>query len=67
MLLLHLSIQSILMNQLLNRSKEFEDQSWNPYNDICAIKKFDRTGNPVRKVNCAITYSYLATYIRLLP
>lgn len=40
-----------LTPSLLTHSKEFEDQNWNPYNDICAIKAFRRTNNPVRKVH----------------
>lgn len=31
-------------------SHEFEDQKWDPSNDILAIKTFDRTDNPVGKV-----------------
>eukprot|EP00903_Cladosiphon_okamuranus_P014134 g13135.t1 len=32
-------------------SSEFEDQKWDPYNDICAIKSFQRTNNAVKKDN----------------
>eukprot|EP00752_Nemacystus_decipiens_P003494 g3227.t1 len=32
-------------------SSEFEDQRWDPYNDICAVKTFQRTNNPVKKDN----------------
>eukprot|EP00904_Undaria_pinnatifida_P002573 jgi/Undpi1/12316/HiC_scaffold_5.g01992.m1 len=28
-------------------SKEFEDQAWDEYNDICAIKTFNRTNNAI--------------------
>lgn len=30
-------------------SKEFEDQTWDEYNDICAVKKFKRTSNAIGK------------------
>lgn len=32
-------------------SSEFEDQRWDPYNDICAVKTFQRTNNAVKKDN----------------
>lgn len=32
-------------------SSEFEDQKWDPYNDICAVKTFQRTNNAVKKDN----------------
>ncbi|CAM9913168.1 unnamed protein product [Ectocarpus fasciculatus] len=32
-------------------STEFEDQRWDPYNDICAIKTFQRTNRAVKKDN----------------
>lgn len=32
-------------------SNEFEDQKWDPYNDICAVKTFQRTNNAVKKDN----------------
>ena len=31
-------------------STAFEDQKWDPYNDICAVKAFQRTKNAVKKV-----------------
>lgn len=31
-------------------SSEFEDQKWDQYNDLCAIKTFHRTENAVGKV-----------------
>ena len=31
-------------------SNEFEDQKWDPYNDVCAVKSFQRTKNAVKKV-----------------
>lgn len=36
-------------NRLID-SNEFEDQKWDPYSDICAIKAFQRTNNAVKKV-----------------
>eukprot|EP00904_Undaria_pinnatifida_P008489 jgi/Undpi1/4770/HiC_scaffold_18.g08123.m1 len=32
-------------------SNEFEDQKWDPYNDICTVKAFQRTKNKVKKDN----------------
>ena len=32
-------------------SKEFEDQAWDEYNDICAIKTFNRTNNAIGEVS----------------
>ncbi len=32
-------------------STEFEDQKWDPYSDICAVKTFKRTKNAVKKDN----------------
>lgn len=34
-------------------SNEFEDQNWDPYNDICAVKSFTRTTNAIKKVRNA--------------
>lgn len=59
--------KTLSSTQSLNRSKEFEDQSWNPYDDICAIKTFDRTSNPVKKVSSVVEGTHLASYIILLP
>ncbi|CAM9747545.1 unnamed protein product [Pylaiella littoralis] len=32
-------------------SNEFEDQKWDPYSDVCAVKTFQRTNNAVKKDN----------------
>lgn len=32
-------------------SNEFEDQKWDPYNDTCSVKTFQRTNNAVKKDN----------------
>lgn len=31
-------------------SNEFEDQKWDPYDDVCVVKAFQRTKNAVKKV-----------------
>ncbi|CAN0224179.1 unnamed protein product [Ectocarpus sp. 6 AP-2014] len=45
----YLAASSLKVTNIL--STEFEDQRWDPYDDICAIKTFQRTNRAVKKDN----------------
>ncbi|CAM9282114.1 unnamed protein product, partial [Hapterophycus canaliculatus] len=45
----YFAASSLKITNLL--SNEFEHQRWDPYNDICAVKTFRRTKNPVKRDN----------------
>ena len=52
-------------------SKQFEDQTWDEYNDVCSVKTFNRTDNAVSKVKlnrwCGACFRRLSTPFYFLP
>ena len=51
---------------MILNSNEFEDQKWDPYNDICSVKAFQRTKNAVKKVR-QLESSPVHIYQTMLP